>query len=83
MAPPRKYSDEVRHRAIDEVLKRGRRIKLHSSWRSRSIAEAATIDWIAWYNDTRLHGEIGHVPPAEYEANWSTIKRALEPAPNH
>lgn len=58
-------------------------IKLHGPWRTRSAAEQATIDWIAWYNDTRLHGEIGHVPPAEYEANWSTINPAPQPALTH
>jgi len=26
-------------------------------------------EWIDWYNH-RLHGEIGHIPPAEYEANY-------------
>ncbi len=58
-------------------------IKFHGPWRSRALAEQATIDWVAWYNDTRLHGEIGHVPPAEYEAHWSTINRAPEPALTH
>jgi putative transposase len=39
-------------------------------WRSRAQAEFATIEWIDWYNTARLHGEIGHVPPAEHEALW-------------
>ncbi|WP_371327766.1 hypothetical protein [Modestobacter sp. DSM 44400] len=30
-----------------------------------------------WFNHLRLHGEIGHVPPAEYEAAHA----ALQPAP--
>jgi transposase InsO family protein len=28
------------------------------------------IQNVGWYNHTRLHGEIGHVPPAEYEAMY-------------
>jgi putative transposase len=28
----------------------------------------ATVEYIDWYNNRRLHGELGHVPPAEYEA---------------
>ncbi|WP_406144277.1 hypothetical protein [Streptomyces sp. NBC_01012] len=29
----------------------------------------ATAEWTDWYVHRRLHGEIGHIPPAEYEAN--------------
>lgn len=32
--------------------------------------ELATAEWVDWYNHRRLHGEIGHVPPAEYEATY-------------
>ncbi|WP_328841962.1 integrase core domain-containing protein [Streptomyces europaeiscabiei] len=35
----------------------------------RDEVELATAEWIDWYNFRRLHGEIGHVPPAEYEAS--------------
>lgn len=45
-------------------------IKLHGPWRRRDGAEIAIIEWIDWYNAVRLHGEIGHVPPAEHEADW-------------
>ena len=35
--------------------------------------EVAVAEWVDWYNHRRLHGEIGHVPPVEYEsAYWST-----------
>ncbi|MFB7560098.1 integrase core domain-containing protein, partial [Streptomyces brevispora] len=34
--------------------------------------ELATAEWVDWYNHRRLHGEIGHVPPVEYEANYYT-----------
>ncbi|CRK55341.1 Mobile element protein [Alloactinosynnema sp. L-07] len=30
--------------------------------------EIATVEYIEWYNNRRLHGELGHLPPAEYEA---------------
>lgn len=39
-------------------------------WSSRTQLELATVEWINWYNEVRLHGEIGDVPPAEYEAEW-------------
>ena len=37
-------------------------------WRGLDDLEIATVDYIDWYNNRRLHGELGHVPPAEYEA---------------
>ena len=30
--------------------------------------EHETLSWIGFYNDERLHEELGDVPPAEYEA---------------
>ncbi|WP_345042158.1 IS3 family transposase [Streptomyces sannanensis] len=44
-------------------------IKPQRPWRSLAQVELATAEWTDWYNHTRLHGEIGHIPPAEYEAN--------------
>ena len=42
-------------------------------WRSVNDVEIAVAEYIDWYNHRRLHGEIGHVPPAEYEAtHWAT-----------
>ncbi|MGD0287899.1 MAG: IS3 family transposase, partial [Acidimicrobiales bacterium] len=29
--------------------------------------ELATASWVAWWNDERLHGELGYMPPAEFE----------------
>jgi transposase InsO family protein len=45
-------------------------VKLHGPWRTRSQLEIAIIEWIDWYNATRLHGEIGDVPPFEQEDHW-------------
>ncbi|MFJ5152736.1 integrase core domain-containing protein, partial [Streptomyces sp. NPDC088353] len=41
-------------------------------WKGLSQVELATAEWVDWYNHRRLHGEIGHVPPVEYEANYYT-----------
>jgi putative transposase len=32
--------------------------------------ELATLQWVAWFNDHRLLGPIGYIPPAEAEANY-------------
>jgi transposase InsO family protein len=38
-------------------------------WKSVSDVEIAVAEYVDWYNHRRLHGEIGLVPPAEFEAN--------------
>ena len=42
-------------------------IRRHGPWRSPEQVEIATLEYIDWFNFRRLHGEIGHVPPAEFE----------------
>ncbi|MDV9199626.1 IS3 family transposase, partial [Streptomyces sp. Wh19] len=37
--------------------------------RTLSQVELATAEWVDWYCHRRLHGEIGHIPPVEYETN--------------
>ncbi|MCY0947086.1 IS3 family transposase [Streptomyces antarcticus] len=44
-------------------------IKPQRPWKTLAQVELATAEWIDWYCHRRLHGEIGHIPPAEYEAN--------------
>ncbi len=39
------------------------------SWPSASAVEMATLRWVDWFNNHRLFGPIGHIPPAEAEAN--------------
>jgi len=34
--------------------------------------EIAVAEYIHWYNHRRLHGELGMVPPVEYEAHFGT-----------
>jgi len=41
------------------------------------------IERIDWYNASRLHGEIGDVPPAEYEAHWYRQHTPAITAGNH
>jgi len=43
-------------------------IKRQGPWRTLTDVELATAEWTDWYNNRRLHGEIGHIPPAEHEA---------------
>jgi putative transposase len=50
----------------------------HGGWKNVSYVEIAVAEYIDWYNHRRLHGELDHVPPAEFEAAfWATQQ------PNH
>ena len=37
-------------------------------WRTRSQLELAIVEYVAWFNNVRLHTSLGGVPPAEFEA---------------
>jgi putative transposase len=43
-------------------------IRNKGPWTSINDVEIAVAEYIDWFNQRRLHGELGHVPPAEYEA---------------
>jgi len=43
-------------------------VRNRGPWRGLDDLEIATVEYIDWYNNRRLHGELGHVPPVEYEA---------------
>ena len=41
-------------------------------WKNVSDVEIAVAEYVDWFNHRRLHGEIGLVPPAEFEAHhWA------------
>ena len=45
-------------------------IERRGPWRSFEAVEPATLAWVDWFNTRRLLGPIGHIPPAEAEANY-------------
>ena len=38
----------------------------------------ATLRWIDRFNNHRLFGPIGHIPPAEAEANYYAANKTLD-----
>ena len=36
--------------------------------------ETLTFEWVDWYNNRRLHGTLGNMPPEEYGAHLTTLK---------
>jgi hypothetical protein len=45
-------------------------IRRRGPWRNFEDVEFATLEWIWWFNNHRLLGPIGHVPPAEFEEQY-------------
>jgi putative transposase len=45
-------------------------VRHEGPWRGADDLELATLNWVWWFNEIRLHGEIGHVPPVEYENSY-------------
>ena len=43
-------------------------IRHRGPWRGLDDVEYATLEYVAWFNHCRLHGELGMRPPAEFEA---------------
>ena len=39
-------------------------------WRGLDDLELATCGWVGWFNEERLHGELGDLTPAEVEAAY-------------
>jgi putative transposase len=48
-------------------------------WRSRSQLELAVVEYIGWFNDSRLHQSLGDLPPSEFEtlSHTSTLQISL------
>jgi transposase InsO family protein len=38
-------------------------------WRSRAQLELAIVEWVAWFNNDRLHESLGDLAPAEFETS--------------
>ena len=43
-------------------------IRRQGPWRTVEDVELATLSWVHWFNSTRLHGALGDIPPAKFEA---------------
>jgi transposase InsO family protein len=45
-------------------------------WSRIEDLELATLEWVWWFNNHRLLGPLGHVPPAEFEQMHHTRQTA-------
>ncbi|HYN32735.1 MAG TPA: IS3 family transposase [Ilumatobacteraceae bacterium] len=44
-------------------------------WNDVDELELATLSWVHWFNEQRLHGHCGDVPPAEFEAAFYAARQ--------
>ena len=56
-------------------------IRRQGPWRNVEHVELATLAWVEWFNNQRLHGELDDVPPAEFEHNYYAQTRASSKVP--
>ena len=45
-------------------------------WRNVDEVELATLSWVHWHNNERLHTYLGDIPPVEFEANYDAESQA-------
>ena len=43
---------------------------LKQNWTGVNDVELATLEWVDWFNKTRLHSTIGYVSPFEFEKQY-------------
>jgi putative transposase len=52
-------------------------------WQTRTQLELAIVEWVAWFNDQRLHGALGDLPPAEFEALYAAPDQRIHANSNN
>ena len=45
-------------------------MKVDGPSRSADELELATLSWVRWFNENRLHSSIGYLPPIEKENEY-------------
>ncbi len=45
-------------------------------WKHRQAVEFATLAWVDWFNNRRLLGPIGNIPPIELEQMYYQDKQS-------
>jgi transposase len=80
---PQTLDDCVKQQEINTGVREGLSTeeRAHMKALEREVKELATLQWVHWFNHTRLLEPIGHVPPAEAEANyWRQLAQQAETA---
>jgi putative transposase len=68
--------DNAAAESLNSLYKR-ELIDFRKEWQGADDVMIATMDWVSWYNEDRLHSYCGDIPPIEYEEIYY---KALESA---
>lgn len=56
-------------------------IRRRGPWRTVEQVELATLEWVWWWNNARLHGELDYRTPVEVEKAYYSDEESALPAP--
>ena len=56
-------------------------IRRRGPWRHAEHVELETLAWVDWFNNRRLHSELGDIPPTEFEHNYYARTRTQHQVP--
>lgn len=56
-------------------------IRRRGPWRTVEQVELATLEWVWWWNNSRLHGELDYRTPVEVEKAYYSDEQSALPAP--
>ena len=68
--------DNAAAEALNSLYKK-ELIDREGPWCGTADVMLATLDWVAWYNQERLHSACGHIPPEEFEENYYARQESL------
>jgi putative transposase len=61
--------DNAAAESVNSLYKR-ELIDREGPWNGAGDVTLATLEWVAWYNNQRLHSACGNIPPKEFEENY-------------
>ncbi len=53
-------------------------VRHEGPWRGVDDLELATLSWVHWFNENRLHGSLDYVPPLEFEDEYYRHNTSLQ-----
>lgn len=68
--------DNAAAESVNSLYKR-ELIDCDGPWHGVDDVTLATLEWVAWYNNDRLHSACGNIPPKEFEENHCNQQTAL------